>query len=305
MSQGRADLRIINPAGSELQSLGAQSVALPLQPIPDATTPGTYTLELVTTGAVGAWHLRVCGGPKPERASVWPGLVTALGMMLVALASVWLWRRRCNASWRWFWAGAALWTVAVAVKFAIAIPLNEPLLHYLKSSLPHWAYLTAGSIYGGAMTGATEVVFVFIAALIWRSLAVTAHRAAGVGVGAGAFEAALLAIGVAIAAVAISQGKAAWASVLLVPAVERVIAILCHVAARLLALLAVASRRWSLFWYGFLLLSGVDGVATLLHLTGQVGTLSPWITEALLAPFGLVSIPIIRWCMVSWPTPPV
>jgi hypothetical protein len=136
MSQGRADLRILDPAGRTLQSLGAQSVTLPLEPIRDATTPGNYTLELVTTGAVGRWHLRVCGGPKPSRASIWPDLVAALGMMLVAMASVWLWRRRCDESWAWFWAGAALWTVAVVVKFAIAIPLNEPLFRHLKSSLP-------------------------------------------------------------------------------------------------------------------------------------------------------------------------
>ena len=198
MSQGRADLQFFDPAGRGIQSLGAQSVTLPLQPFLDATSPGTYTLELVTTEAVGQWHLRVCGGPKPARASIWPDLTAALGMMLVASASVWFWRRRCDESWRWFWAGAALWTVAVAVKFAIAIPLNEPLFRYLKSSLPHWAYLTAGSIYGGAMTGVTEVLFVFIAALIWRPMAASASRAAAVGVGAGAFEAALLAIGCGI-----------------------------------------------------------------------------------------------------------
>ena len=93
----------------------------------------------------------------------------------------------------------------------------------------------------------------------------------------------------------------------MVPAVERVIVILCHVSSRLLAIMAVASRRRSLFWYGFLLLSGIDGAATVLYLTGQTGqagTLSPWITEAMLAFFGLISIPIIRWCMANWPIPP-
>ena len=304
MSQGRADLQIFDPAGRRLQSLGAESATLPLQPILDATTPGTYTLELVTTGAVGQWHLRVCGGPKPAQASIWPDLIAALGMMLVAMASVRLWRMRWNEPWRWLWAGAALWTVAVAVKFTIAIPLNQPLFEYLKSSLPHWSYLTVGSIYGGAMTGVTEILFVFIAALIWRSMAATASRAAGVGVGAGAFEAALLGIGAAIATVATGQGKSGWAAALVAPAVERMIAILCHVASRLLAIMAIATRRWSLFWFGFLWLSGLDGVATFLYLTGQVSTLSPLFTEALLVPFGLISIPIIRWCIANWPTCP-
>jgi hypothetical protein len=154
------------------------------------------------------------------------------------------------------------------------------------------------------LTGVTEVLFVFIAALIWRSMAATAPRAAGVGVGAGAFEAALLAIGGAVAAVGIGQVRSGWSAVLLAPAMERVIAILCHVASRLLVIMAVASRRWSLFWYGFLLMSAVDGVATLFYLTGQVGKLSPWVIEAMLVPFGLVSIPIIRWCIDNWPIRP-
>jgi hypothetical protein len=225
-------------------------------------------------------------------------------MMLVTIVSVCLWRRRCDASWRWFWAGAALWTVAVAVKFAIAIPLNEPLLRHLRSSLPHWAYLTAGSIYGGVLTGVTEVLFVFIAALIWRSMTATAPRAAGVGVGAGAFEAALLALVAALTTIGVSQSRAGWSAALLAPAVERIIAILCHVASRLLTILAVASRRWSLFWYGFLLMSAMDGLAMTFYLTGSVRTLSPWAMEARLVPFGLISIPIIRWCINNWPTCP-
>ena len=71
-------------------------------------------------------------------------------MMFVAIAGVSFWRRRTGVPWRWFWVGAALWTVAVAAKFAIAIPLNGPLLKGLSSSLPYWAYLTVGTIYGGA-----------------------------------------------------------------------------------------------------------------------------------------------------------
>ncbi len=73
-------------------------------------------------------------------------------------------------------------------------------------------------------------------------------------------------------------------------------------------LLAVAQRRRVLFWYGFLLLSGADAFATYLYLTDQVGKISPWTIEAMLVPFGLVSIPIIAWCVKHWPiatqTPP-
>jgi hypothetical protein len=64
--------------------------------------------------------------------------------------------------------------VAVAVKFGIAIPLTGPLLTGFKSSLPDWGYLTVGAIYGGYLTGITEVLFTFIAALIWPWTAATA-----------------------------------------------------------------------------------------------------------------------------------
>jgi uncharacterized membrane protein YhfC len=220
-------------------------------------------------------------------------------MMLVVIGSVWFWRRSTDESWGWFWVGAALWTVAVAAKFAIAIPLNEPLLAGLKS-FPRWVYVALGTIYGGALTGLTEILFTFIAALVWPRMAATASRAVAVGVGAGTFEAAILAIGAAAAILSIGEGVASW-SVALVPAVERLIAISCHVASRVLVLMAVASRRWIFFWGGFLLLSAVDGVAMYLHVTGKVGTTSPWVMEAMLAPLGFVSIPITIWCIRNWP----
>ena len=234
MSQGRADLRILDPAGRPLESLGAQECDLKLRPITGATISGIYTLELITSGAVGQWHLHVCGGPTPPKAPFGPGLASDIAMMLVAIAAVWFWRKRTGVPWRWFWVGAALWAVAVAVKFGIAIPLSGPLFTGLKSSLPNWAYLTVGTIYGGGLTGITEVLFTFIAGLIWRRMAATAPRAVAVGVGAGAFEAALLAM-VAAAGTFIQESGPQAGSVL-VPAIERLIAIPCHVASRVLVL---------------------------------------------------------------------
>jgi uncharacterized membrane protein YhfC len=303
MTAGRGRLRILNPAGRELESMGAQ-VCTVSGAIRNAAAPGTYTVEFATNGAVGRWHLRIYGGPAPPRTPLGPGLTSAASMMLVAVASVWFWRRRTGVQWRWFWAGAGVWTVAVAAKFAMGYPLNELVVVGLKASLPHWAYLTTGIIYGGLMTGVTEVLFTFIAGLIWRQMTTTAARGVAVGVGAGAFEAALLAIATAVAAIAEGAGAGTWL-VAFAPATERLISILCHTASRALVLLAVARRRWRLFWYGFLLLSGVDAVAMSFYLTGQVGTLSPWVMEALIAPFGLVSIPITIWCIRRWPTPPV
>jgi hypothetical protein len=300
MSQGRADLRVLDPAGRKLEELSAETCTLKDQPIHSATTPGNYTVELTTTGAVGHWHLRIFGGPTPDNVRIGPGLASAIAMILVVAGCVWSWRRWSAVSWKWFWIGAALWVVAVAVKFAIAIPFNEPLFNGLKSSLPHWGYLTAGTIYGGGLTGITEVLFTFIAALIWPRMAATAQRAVAIGLGAGAFEAAMLALGVAVGAISGEIGAVSW-SLVLVPAVERLIAIPCHIAARGLVLLAVARRQWVLFWGGFVLLSAVDALATYLYLTGQANTLSPWTIEVMIAPFGLLSIPITLWCVRHWP----
>jgi hypothetical protein len=301
LSQGRADLSILGPAGRRLQSVGAQDCTLALAPVPSATNPGTYAAELATTDAVGQWHLRICGGPTPPKLPLGPSLASAAAMLLVAIASVTIARLRTGAAWRWFWAGAALWTVAVAVKFAIAIPLNGPLLKALQASLPHWAYLALGTVYGGAMTGVTEVLFTLLAALIWRRMASTAARAVGIGVGAGAFEAALLTIAALSAAFLVPDAGITNWSVMLAPASERLVAILCHTAARVLVLLAVASRRWTLFWAGFLLLSAVDAVAMYLPLSGQLTLLSQWTVQAIIAPFGLLSIPIILWSVGHWP----
>ena len=302
MTRGHADLRILDPTGRLLESMGAQACTMSA-PIRNARTPGAYTVEITTTDAIGQWHIRVYGGPAPPQAPLGPGMASAGSMMLIALASVWFWRRQSGAAWRWFWVGAAVWTVAVAVKFAIAIPLNDPISHALQTSLPHWAYLTTGTIYGGLLTGITEILFTFIAALIWRQFAATAARGVAIGVGAGAFEAALVAIGVAMAAIMTHEGAATW-SIAFAPAAERLIVILCHTASRALVLLSVARRQWALFWYGFLLLSAIDSVATVFYLTGQINKMSPWTMEALLAPFALASIPIIIWCIRHWPSPP-
>jgi hypothetical protein len=267
--------------------------------------PGRYTVEVTTADAVGEWRVRVTGGPPPPRPPVAPAAASAGGMLLVAAASVWLWRHCSGAAWQWFGVGALVWAGAVAVKFAIAAPLNGPLLTTLNAGLPRWAYLTAGAIYGGALTGLTEVLFTYLAALIWRRLAADAPRGIAIGAGAGAFEAALLALGLLIATVVGIPGSSgsSWAQVT-VPVVERTIAIPCHVAARALALLAVAKKRSSLFWGGFLLLSGIDAVAMLLHLTGQVSFASPWMIQALIAPFGMISVPITIWCVGRWPVSP-
>lgn len=231
-------------------------------------------------------------------------------MMLVAIAAVVYWRRLTRVPYRWFWIGAGLWTVAVAIKFAIAIPTNGPIYKYLESVLQFPTYLVVGGLFGGLESSLTEIGRTWIAVLIWRQLGRDADRAIGIGVGAGAFEAFLLGLLAAIAVAGTLTGVEETKPIReqidsvakttpvfwLAGTAERVIAILCHASTRALVLLGVVYHRpWMVFW-GFAIFTILDGIATAAHLTGKIGTFSTWWIELAVLPMALVSIPILRWC---------
>jgi len=234
--------------------------------------------------------------------------------MLVAVAAVVYWRRLTRVPYRWFWIGAALWTVAVVIKFAIAIPTNGPIFKYLGTALTYPAYLVVGGLFGGLESSLTEIGLTWIAVLIWRQLGRDADRAIGIGVGAGAFEAFLLgllaAIGIAVALAGIEKTEPVREQIdfvaktnplfWLIGTAERMIAILCHASTRALVLLGVVYHRpWMVFW-GFAIFTILDGIATAAHLTGKLGTFSMWWIELAILPMALASIPILRWCDASW-----
>jgi uncharacterized membrane protein YhfC len=235
-------------------------------------------------------------------------------MMVLAVASAAWWQRRARVPWRWFWAGAAIWTVGVALKCAVAVPLNP--IFVGTGGHPPRAGLAAGSLYCGLMTGVFEVGVTLAAALIWRCLAAEPKRAVAVGLGAGAFEALLLGLGAAagsLAAVAFGQGGQEFAELSRLSAstpllwlagpIERVIAIAAHTAARVLVLQAVARRNSLGFWAGFAWLSALDLLAGVALLTGMTQSGSLWRVELMLLPFGLLSMPLIRYATARWPQP--
>jgi len=244
-----------------------------------------------------------------------PMFFSPVGMVLVALGSVLYWKRRSEALLRWFWVGAGIWTVGVGLKVVWALLFNEPILRALESALPRAAYLVGGSLYIGVLTGIFEIGVTLAAVLIWKRLAREPGRAIAVGVGAGAFEALLLGLGVlAGLVVALSGGPGAEQAraaltrlaqvtplLWLVGPVERVIAILCHTSSRALVLLGVARRRLRLFWWGFLIMTAIDSIAGFVHISGAIGKVSMWWAELALAPFAIVSVPIILWCLRNWP----
>jgi len=238
-------------------------------------------------------------------------------MVLVALAFVRGWQRRSHTALRWFWAGAGIWAVGVALKSATAVLANRRVLAVLDLHFSHAGYLALGSLYIGLLTGIFEIGLTLLAARIWHSLTRDGRRAVAVGVGAGSFEALLLGLSAIVSVIVmaampgqpqIEAARAALASsvamtplVWLAGPVERAMAILCHTSSRALVLMSVAKRRWSLFWYGFLIMTGIDGMAGYFHMTGAVGRISTWWIELSLLPFAALSVPIIGWCLRHWP----
>ncbi|HWH69047.1 MAG TPA: YhfC family glutamic-type intramembrane protease [Candidatus Sulfotelmatobacter sp.] len=310
--RGTVTFAILAPDGHLLGSQTGGGLSMDAWRL-SVTNTGTCKLQVTPHQAAGHWQVRI-DQPAPLRLLYGQILAGAL-MALVALGSVIAWRLFSGAQWRWFWAGAGIWTVGVALKVAVALPLN-PLL--LGASGPNRTALalTLGSIYCGLMTGIFEIGVTLAAALLWRRLAAEPIRAVAVGVGAGAFEALLLGLAATaspLVTLATSQTDAYLAALSAVSAhtplpwlaspVERIIAIACHTAARVLVLRAVAGRRWLGFWAGFALLSAVDLVAGLALLSGMAATASTWWIELMILPFGILSLPVTRWAIAHWPSP--
>ncbi len=220
-------------------------------------------------------------------------------MILVALGFVLGWKKISGAGLRWFLAGAATWAVGVGLKVLVSRLLNPPMLEGLQVSLPLVPYLVVSSTYVGLMTGVFEIGVTLAMAWKWQSWARDANRAVAVGIGAGAFEAVLLGAASLIGTLSYASAGAplAW----LVGPVERITATLCHTSSRTLVLLTVAKRGWSFFWYGFLLVTAMDGIAGLIHLSGILEKVSMWWIQLGLTPFALVSVLIIIWCVRHWP----
>ncbi len=300
---------IRSPEGTVLDKRGA-GVATILGWSLNVTNRGDYELVVTPHHTGGYWQARI--DQIPAVGALYAQVASGGLMMAVALTAVFGWWLRSRVQWRWFWAGAGIWTLGVALKFAVALALNPFFVG--KGSHATGLKLVIGSVYSGLLTGVFEIGITLAAAVVWRRLAAEPARAVAVGVGAGAFEALLLGLGASVGSlVTLSSGQTELALQSLAgitahtplwwlagPA-ERVIAILAHTASRVLVLRAVAGRRWSGFWAGFAWLSAMDLLAGVVLLTGMTTTGSLWRIELMLLPFGVLSVPLIVWAVRRWP----
>lgn len=235
-----------------------------------------------------------------EHKSRWS--LPAVLMVLLGLSAVLLCRWRWKTPLRLFGLGALLWTISVAVKFAIAIPSCGPvdaLLHQALAKHPadiaNWAYI-------GLLTGITEVG-IFLALAGWFQRRQWSWRdAASIGVGFGAIEAVLLGVAVAIP---VAMGKVADPGTL-VPVLERFLTIFIHVVTVVAPVYAVTRRKWGWFVFAFLHKSGVDALAAYVLLAGNnLMATHPWRVElGYFGPFAYIAIPILLILRKRWEDQP-
>jgi uncharacterized membrane protein YhfC len=244
-------------------------------------------------------------------------LVSALGMMVVAVASVVYWRRVSEIPLKWFWLGAALWAIGAALKIAFALFANRFVIGFMGQNLAHPLFVLVGGLFVGSESSLFEIGVTLLSVLIWREFGRDANRAIGIGIGAGAFEALLLgAVGLA-AVISSLEGLsgAAWVRekidtaaagtplFWLAPPVERVIAIACHASSRALVLLGVVHRKPIMVFWGFVFFAALDSIPGAAQVSGKVSQISAWWIELAVLPFALASIAILRWCYLRWREP--
>lgn len=241
-------------------------------------------------------------------------LTPGVGMVLVGVLAIVFWRRASGAAYRWFWVGAAVWTVAVALKLVFALLANAAVIGALKGAVPYPWMVLLGGLYIGVESAVFEIGLTLLAVLLWRRMGKDATRAIAIGLGAGAIEAVLLGLAVLTAvaigisgvegadavreqfAAALEVSPLAW----LIGPVERLIAVACHASSRALVLLGVVHRRAGMVWAGFAVFTLIDSLAGGVHVSGRMGEFSLWWVELALLPAGIASVPILIWCYRGW-----
>jgi hypothetical protein len=226
-------------------------------------------------------------------------------MVLVGLGAAAVANRRWGVQWRWLGCGALLWSIAMPAKRAIDALLSDSVAAPIGGRLSqafHVPDVLLASGYVGLLTAVTLVAYTLAAGLLWRQLADDARRAIGIGIGIGAFEAIYYGMKVAVG-LEPDWVPRATATAVLVPPVERILTIACHVLVATMVLYAVATRRWSWFCAGFAFFVALDGLAGFYIITGASDRINPWLLELSFAAFAAVAIPLLRYLWLRWPTP--
>ncbi len=266
----------------------------------NAPEAGEYQLGFVWDGPVqGQYSLQYKPG-KIELPTISPlALLGGLGMIAVAAGYIiHVIVRRLSGGYLAL--GALAWVVAVALKFAWAIPINKLVYNALYNALPKALAGPVFYVYVGSLTGVFEVALVWLVLRYTRLGKADWKRVLAFGIGFGAVEALLLglsSLGNVVAAMlmpnvfppAALEQIAQANNILygLAPILERFFTVLVHILSNVLIFYAVARRQPRWFWLAFVYKTLIDTVAAYAQVTG----LTPgkiWVIEAIVAVWGVV-----------------
>jgi uncharacterized membrane protein YhfC len=242
-------------------------------------------------------------------------LIGGLGMIAVALGFV-AYALVRRLGWGYLLLGMVGWIVTVAVKFAFAIPVNPIVLNETAAFSEPWKGIVL-FLYGGLMTGLTEVLLVWIVLRYTQLAKVTWSRVVAFGLGFGAIEALLLGAGSLTAAMVgifatdilpevarTELAKADRLAVQLAPISERFFTCLGHLATCVMIFYAARVPRIRWFWWALIYKSAIDGVATLAHTHGFLGsTVNLWIIEGIVVVWALAGVAVTLAIRRRWPDP--
>ncbi len=237
-------------------------------------------------------------------------------MILVALGFV-VYAAIRRLGWRYMGLGALLWVVTVAVKIAIALPLNPQLYPAITSALPGGIGAILFDLYVGLLTGLTEVTLVWLLMRYTRLGKVRWERALAFGIGFGAIEALLLGVGSLTAALfallspqTIPAETLAQLAVMnnplygLAPIVERFFTVWIHIFSNVLIFFAVARMQIRWFWLAFWFKTLIDAVAGYAQTSGIISNIQGILAiEAVVVVFGVVGWLGMRWVKSRYPAP--
>jgi uncharacterized membrane protein YhfC len=238
------------------------------------------------------------------------------GMILVALG-FFIYAALKRLGWKFIGLGALSWVVTVAVKFAIAIPLNSIIYGFLVNPKQPGLGDYVFDVYVGLLTGITEVLMVWLLVRYTRIRDAGWKKALGFGIGFGAVEALLLGIqsfGAVLAAIMTpnllpigtldtlaSFNNLAWG---VAPISERFFTVLVHIFCNVLIFYGAATLKPGYFWLSFAFKSLIDAVAGYAQLTGVDTLAKIWTIEAIVIVFGIVGWAGTRWISKRYPPLP-
>jgi uncharacterized membrane protein YhfC len=209
-----------------------------------------------------------------------------VGMMLaIVYIFIFYWKKLTGGLLRWVGMGCLVWFIAVVIKAALGIFLNEPVLNFLKILFGNAGYFVLGSIWIGLLTGLTEIIFGYVVARNRKYI--TLNEGTGYGLGFGAIKAALFAIVIAtlvliemfipgiLPAEALKLIQDTTFDTATSSNLERISALFIHIASGVLIVYSLATKKLAYFWLAFVYKSTVDEIAASLHLTGIVTKMNP------------------------------